>query len=192
MILKHVPNSYMCFTCIRLPDWRETVWYAGVAVQVSRNQQESRTTNEFLAHFLSSPLLLCLWYNHCTFCLFIPPCHVQAQIQTEEDENEQEKDDENVNTSLEEKSPTKDGAKTEQKSPQNGEAKAEVEHAGGRDREPKIPQNKEASESNPQKGETDKSDAESSTCEGKGVVSLSSNVNENKENETKGDETQSL
>ena len=56
MILKHVPNSYMCFTCIRLPDWRETVWYAGVAVQVSRNQQESRTTNEFLAHFLSSPL----------------------------------------------------------------------------------------------------------------------------------------
>lgn len=71
-----VPNSYMCFTCIRLPDWRETVWYAGVAVQVSRNQQESRTTNEFLAHFLSSSFLLCLWYNHCTFCLFIPPCHV--------------------------------------------------------------------------------------------------------------------
>lgn len=55
MILKHVPNSYMCFTCIRLPDWRETVWYAGVAVQVSRNQQESRTTNEFLAHFFLLP-----------------------------------------------------------------------------------------------------------------------------------------
>lgn len=112
----------------------------------------------------------------------------ESQIQTEEDENEQEKDDENPEISVEEKSPGKDGAKTE-KIDENDQAKAELGHEEGRDREPQIPQSKGASESNPQKPETDNSDSHFKACEGKGVVSLSSNVNENKENETKGDET---
>lgn len=89
---------------------------------------------------------------------------------------------------MEEKSPRKDGAKTE-KIDENDQAKAELGHEEGRDREPQIPQSKGASESNPQKPETDNSDSHFKACEGKGVVSLSSNVNENKENETKGDET---
>ena len=86
-----------------------------------------------------------------------------------------------MDTSVEENSPVKD------------EAKTEVRDEGGSDGdESKLPETKEASKIKPlEREKTVKSEAESSekdSCKVEGVVSVSSNAIDNKENETKGDD----
>ncbi|XP_078371534.1 uncharacterized protein LOC144655193 [Oculina patagonica] len=106
----------------------------------------------------------------------------ENQMQTEEDDNEEEKDEEKMDTSVEEKSPEKEEAKTEVK----------AEEGSDGDDDAKIPETKESSENKPLEGEkTDKLDEESSekdSCKVEGVVNVSSNAVENKENETEGDD----
>ena len=103
-------------------------------------------------------------------------------MHTEEDDNEEEKEEEKMDVDEEGKSPEEDETKPEP-----------VKDEGGNKDEPEIlPAAKETSEIKALEDEkTDKSDAESSdkdSCKVEGLLSVSSNAIDNKENETKGDD----
>ena len=173
-------NSYICL--IHVLNWTETVWYAAdaaaaAAARVSKDLQDSLSI-VFLCCF---SLLFRVWCD-CGFCLFcfvlLPTCVIQNQVHAEEDENDDDEEE-------------KMGS--EEKSPEEGEAKRDVKDEGSNEDEPEIPETKEASEIKPLKEQkkTDKSDAESSdkdSCKVERVLSVSSNAIDNKENETKGDD----
>lgn len=113
---------------------------------------------------------------------------MQNQGHTEEDDNEQEKEeDESLDAEADQTSPVKHGEKIH------------VKQEGGTKGESKITETKEASEINTLEERTDESDVKKEPCkiEGKGPdekgnISVSSNAVDNKENETKGDDKQSL
>lgn len=101
-------------------------------------------------------------------------------MHTEEDENDEDKEEEKMEVDGEEKSPEKD------------ETKAKDKHEGDNEDELEIPATKETSEIKASEEEkTDKCDTECSdkdSCKVEGVLSVSSNAIDNKENETKGDD----
>ena len=159
----------------------ETGWYAADAraAQVSKDLQDSHS---WRISVLFLPLFW-VWCDcgFCLFCFVLPPtCVIQNQVHAEEDENDEEKEEEKMEVDAEEKSPEKD------------ETKAKDKHAGDNEDELEIPATKETSEIKASEEEkTDKSDTECSekdSCKVEGVLSVSSNAIDNKENETKGDD----
>lgn len=117
---------------------------------------------------------------------------MQNQGHTGDDDNDLDNEgDDSIDAGVDQTAPSKEGAETH------------ITQAGGSKDEPKAAEKKEASENNAWAKKTDQSNAKSSekdSCNIKGVgreeesgsVSLSSNVVENKENEIKSDDNQSL
>ena len=206
-MLKRDINSNMC-----LDPFAGVKRLYGIELMQQHKSLETCKTlvpNLFLALFCFPFTLCCVWYDCGLLCFASFHCAMQNQGQAEEDDKDQEKDDERFDTDEEGKSPEKqpDKAKTEIKEEgsidtevkQEGGSKTEVKKEGGSDNddddaESKIQETKEASEIKPLEGKTVvKVEAESSSerdsCKVEGAVSVSSSnaIDNNKENETKGD-----